>query len=127
MTIKTADEKRRLSRREVLKLGVATSAAGFLGVPRDAFAAKQGAAQIAPIGGPGYVVRVHKPGMRGRFFPHTSAAKEMVGDKAGRSCKVDNRGTMLHTFVSWEAAKHDTIARINVPLCAVLLCVQFVI
>jgi hypothetical protein len=27
----------------------------------------------------------------------------------GRSCKVDNRGTMLHTFVSWEAAKHDTI------------------
>jgi uncharacterized protein (DUF362 family) len=99
MTIKTADEKRRLSRREVLKLGVATSAAGFLGVPTDASAAKQGAAQIKPIGGPGYVVRVHKPGMRGRFFPHASAAKEMVEKAVTTLARERDIGKAWRLFV----------------------------
>jgi hypothetical protein len=49
--------------------------------------------------------------------PSKSRTDQVPKDKAGRSCKVDNRGTMLHTFVSWEAAKHDTICtRQRAPL-----------
>ena len=67
-----------LNRRDVLKLGAAVSAAGFFCVPMEAAASTPSVERSKPLSGPGYVVRVHKPGMRGRFFPDASAAKEMV-------------------------------------------------
>jgi uncharacterized protein (DUF362 family) len=43
----------------------------------DTLLLKRGDA-TAPISGPGYVVRVHMPGMRGRFSTHPEAARIMV-------------------------------------------------
>lgn len=69
-----------LSRREAIRLGVAASAFGLVGLDgsRSEAATNNTAETIVPATGPGHVVRVHKPGMRGRNFPHASAANEMV-------------------------------------------------
>ena len=78
---KTNNEDLGMNRRTALKLGAALSAAGILGVSPKAFGAETKATPNASGIVPGYVVKVHKSGMRKRFFPDPAAAEEMV-DKA---------------------------------------------
>ena len=96
------NDKPRLNRREVLKLGAAASAAGLFGMPLGSAAAKPGTEQPKPLGGPGYVVRVHKPGMRGRFFPHPDAAREMVEKAVTRLAGEDNIKKAWSCFIKAE-------------------------
>jgi uncharacterized protein (DUF362 family) len=81
--MKRDDDDILLGRRDALKLGLGAAAAlGALGLGRGAnAAAKEPAANVgatAAITGPGHVVCVHKPGMRGRLFPYPDAAREAV-------------------------------------------------
>jgi uncharacterized protein (DUF362 family) len=71
------DDDTRLNRRDVLKLG-AISAIGLVGLSPESAIAGPAIEREGPLWGPGHVVRVHMPNMRGRFFPHAAAAKEMV-------------------------------------------------
>ena len=96
------NDKTRLNRREMLKLGAAASAVGLLGVPLGSAEAKTEDEQPKPLGGPGYVVRVHKPGMRGRFFPHPDAAREMVEKAVTRLAGEDNLKKAWSRFVKAE-------------------------
>ena len=70
-----------MDRRSAIKLGVAASAAGILGISSNAEGAASTATPNVSGVAPGYVVKVHKSGMRGRFYPDPRAAEEMV-DKA---------------------------------------------
>ncbi len=96
------NDKTRLNRREMLKLGAAASAVGLLGVPLGFAAAKTEDEQPKPLGGPGYVVRVHKPGMRGRFFPHPDAAREMVEKAVTRLAGEDDLKKAWSRFIKAE-------------------------
>ena len=89
-----------MNRRDVLKLGAAASAAGLLGVSMDTVAsATPSIERTTPQSGPGNVVRVHKPGMRGRFFPHASAAKEMVEKAVTRLAGEDDIEKAWRRFI----------------------------
>lgn len=67
------------SRRDVMKMGAAASAVGVLGMHGfPALAGEERFATPREVSGPGHVVGVHMPGMRGRFFPFPEAAKTMV-------------------------------------------------
>lgn len=69
----------RLGRRELLKLGAATAAAGALGLgakpaEREQFVTRP----HPPVSGPGRVVKVHMPGMRSGMFPDPKASRVMI-------------------------------------------------
>lgn len=67
------------TRRDLLKLGGAAAAASALSlVPLPTRATAEKGAGTAPVAGPGYVVKVHLPGMRGRWFPYPEAARVAV-------------------------------------------------
>ncbi len=68
----------------MLKLGTAAAAAGALGLGTDAIASSVGVSEeslLAPVSGPGHVVKVHMKGMRSGMFPDPKASRIMV-DKA---------------------------------------------
>jgi uncharacterized protein (DUF362 family) len=67
-----------MDRRTALKLGAAASAMGILGISSTVSAAVQTTTPSASKVAPGHVVKVHKSGMRERFFPNAEAAEEMV-------------------------------------------------
>jgi uncharacterized protein (DUF362 family) len=96
------NDKTQLNRREILKLGAAASAAGLIGLPLGSAEAKQEVEQSKPLGAPGYVVKVHKTGMRGRFFPHAAAAREMVEKAVTRLAGEDDVKKAWRCFLNAE-------------------------
>ena len=78
MTNSNKDDGTSLNRRDVLRLGATASAIALLDLPPGPAVAAPPPEPTGPTRGPGYVVKVHMPNMRGRFFPHAAAAKEMV-------------------------------------------------
>jgi uncharacterized protein (DUF362 family) len=79
--MKRDDDDFLLGRRDALKLGLGAAALSAIGFGRGvtAAAAKPSTgAGAAATTGPGHVVEVHKPGMRGRMFPYPDAAREAV-------------------------------------------------
>ena len=62
-----------LNRRDLLRLAGCAST-----LPLTALWSSDARGNDVPVVGPGQVVRVHMPGMRGRFSPHPDAARIMV-------------------------------------------------
>ncbi|MCK9461128.1 MAG: DUF362 domain-containing protein [Proteobacteria bacterium] len=96
-----------LGRRDALKLGLGAAAAlGAIGLTRGAGAAPaQGLAAgagAAALTGPGHVVEVHKPGMRGRLFPYPDAAREAVHKAVTTLAGEGDLGRAFGKFVSPE-------------------------
>ena len=73
------DSGHRISRRSLLKLGAVASCAGIVGLcPKGSPGLEKSLKAPLRPGGPGHVVEVHMPGMRGKQFPHPEAAAAMV-------------------------------------------------
>ncbi|MBW2275894.1 MAG: DUF362 domain-containing protein [Deltaproteobacteria bacterium] len=96
------DPKTRLSRRDAIKLGSAGVAAGVLTLTTGSHAAPTADPLPIPGTGPGHVVKVHKPGTIGRWFPHSEAAKEMVDRAVTTLAGEDDLGRAWSKFVSKE-------------------------
>jgi uncharacterized protein (DUF362 family) len=95
------DSKTRLTRREAIKLGSAGMAAGVLTLAAGSSRAAPPADPLPiPGTGPGRVVKVHKPGTIGRWFPHGEAAKEMVDRAVTTLAGDDDLGRAWSKFVS---------------------------
>ncbi len=93
-------EKHSIPRRAMLKIGAAASAAGAIGVAP--FSAHPGDAPkrgLPSVSGPGHVVKVHMPGMRGRLFPHAEAALAMVSRAVTTLTGEDDLGRAFAKFV----------------------------
>lgn len=94
-----------LGRRDALKLGLGAAAAlGALAMGGGAGAAATqpaaGSAGAAALTGPGHVVEVHKPGMRGRLFPYPDAAREAVHKAVTTLAGEGDLGRAFGKFVS---------------------------
>ena len=85
-----------MNRRELLKMGAAASTVGLLKmIPGRAVAdTRQLPEAVTPkqttVGAPGYVIRVHKPGMLKRRFPDALAAEEMVHQAVMTLCSTSD-------------------------------------
>ena len=108
---KRSSAEHRLTRRDAIKLGAAGAAAGALALSgAPARAANAPASAVLPTG-PGHVVKVHKPGMAGRFYPDAAAAREMVHKAVSTLAREDDLGRAFGRFV----AKEDRVGiKINV-------------
>jgi uncharacterized protein (DUF362 family) len=94
-------KKRQLMhRRDALKLGAAASAAGVIGL--DPFTTGASEAPPAKGSGPGHVVQVHMPGMRGKHFPHAPAAKTMVEKAVTTLANESDLGRAWAKFIQKE-------------------------
>jgi uncharacterized protein (DUF362 family) len=101
MTKKRADSDHWLTRREAIVLGTAGAAGGALTLATGGIAAApKSALPPVPGTGPGQVVKVHKPGLIGRWFPHADAAKEMVERAVTTLAGEDDLGRAWSKFVS---------------------------
>jgi len=77
MSRKRPDKHDLLTRRDAIKLGSVGLAAGAFTLTAGGSAiAQQTALPPVPGTGPGHVIKVHKPGMVGRWFPHAEAAAD---------------------------------------------------
>jgi uncharacterized protein (DUF362 family) len=87
-------------RRDILKLGAAASAAGLVGLsPANTDASET---KLAKVSGPGHVIHVHMPGMRGKHFPHPPAAKTMVEKAVTALANESDPGRAWAKFVQKE-------------------------
>jgi uncharacterized protein (DUF362 family) len=101
MSNKCADRNVLLTRRDAIKLGSVGLAAGAITLGAGGSAlAQQAALPPIPGTGPGQVVKVHKPGMVGRWFPHAEAAAEMVDRAVTGLAGEDDLGRAWSKFVS---------------------------
>jgi uncharacterized protein (DUF362 family) len=105
--MKRDDDDILLGRRDALKLGLGAAAAlGAIGLGRGVGAAGAPAsvpvAGAAALTGPGHVVQVHMPGMRGRLFPYPDAAREAVHEAVKRLAGEADVGRAFGRFVSPE-------------------------
>ncbi|MCP4605948.1 MAG: DUF362 domain-containing protein [Proteobacteria bacterium] len=97
------NSRRLIDRREALKLGAAASAAGILGLnPLNSHAVDMQSGVPVLVSGPGHVVKVHMPGMRGRLFPHAEAAKAMVDKAVTTLAKETDLGRAWSKFIQKE-------------------------
>ncbi len=87
-------------RRDVLKLGAAASAAGLVGF--GPLGANGSETKLTTASGPGHVIQVHMPGMRGKHFPHAPAAKTMVEKAVTALANESDPGKAWATFVQKE-------------------------
>jgi len=94
------DPRIRITRRDAIKLGSAGVAASLLALPGVARAAAPADPLPIPGTGPGQVVKVHKPGIIGRWFPYAEAAKEMVDRAVTTLAGEDDLGRAWSKFVS---------------------------
>ncbi len=91
------------TRREALKIGAAASAVGILGL--DPLLASAGESLMdgpRASSGPGHVVKIHMPGMRGRWFPHAEAAQTMVHKAVTTLARETDIGRAWSKFVQKE-------------------------
>lgn len=96
------DTKTRLTRRDAIRLGSAGLAAGALALATGRAAAGPADPLPIPGTGPGQVVKVHKPGTIGRWFPYAEAAKELVDRAVTTLAGEDDLGRAWARFVSRE-------------------------
>jgi uncharacterized protein (DUF362 family) len=94
-----------MKRRELLKMGAAASTVGLLKMIPGTVAANTGqeSKAVAPpqatVGAPGYVIRVHRPGMLQRLFPDAQAAEEMVNLAVMTLCGTNDLEKAWRQFV----------------------------
>jgi uncharacterized protein (DUF362 family) len=91
-----------IHRRDALKLGAAASALGILGLGPSRAAAEDLKAGTSVVSGPGHVIKVHMPGMRGRLFPQPEAARTMVAKAVTTLAKESDLGKAWKKFVQKE-------------------------
>jgi uncharacterized protein (DUF362 family) len=94
-----------LGRREAIKLGLGAAAAlgATTALDRGAFAATATGAQATTVrDGPGRIIEVHKPGMRGNLFPYPDAAREAVHKAVTALAGENDVGRAFGKFVSGE-------------------------
>ncbi len=96
-------QRQLVDRRDVLKLGAAASAASVLGLnPLSAGALEKTRTGPPMVSGPGHVVKVHMPGMRGRWFPHAEAADVMVRKAVTTLAQEKDVGRAFGRFIRKE-------------------------
>ncbi len=92
-----------MHRRDVLKLGAAATGLGVLGIhPIGSLASTQPACLVPKVSGPGHVVKVSMPGMRGRWFPHAEAAKIAVEKAVTTLARESDLGRAWAKFIQKE-------------------------
>jgi uncharacterized protein (DUF362 family) len=95
--------KNLMNRRDVLKLGAAASAAGIIGWhPRPTAGQETTRKNPLHVSGPGHVIKVHMPGMRGKFFPHEQAAATMVAQAVTTLAGESDIGRAWAKFIQKE-------------------------
>ena len=102
-----------MKRRDALKLGASATALALVSSEATDAIANLSPKTVAFDGpsSPGYVVRVHKPGMLGRNFPHADAAKEMVNKAVTTLAKTGDLKAAWSKFIK----KDDRVGiKINV-------------
>ena len=103
------EDGQRMNRREALKLG---AAAATLGHPMVARVSRAGDVAIPPRpGSPGYVIKVHMPGMRGNRFPHADAARKMVDEAV---CRLTGERDASRAFGHFVTPEDRVGLKINV-------------
>ncbi len=93
----------KMDRREMLKLAAAAPVGlAVLGGPLQAIAQIGADGGLPKVSGPGHVVKVHMPGIRGKWFPHEAAAKTAVDRAVTTLAGETDLGRAWGKFVSKE-------------------------
>ena len=89
-----------INRRDILKWGSAAATAGVLGLRCPPLFGKERSGYIVPSAAPGYVVKVHMPGMRRGLFPDPKASRQMVDKAVMTLAKESDAGRAWLKFIA---------------------------